>query len=74
MTLKKLNIKSESKIRHCECVVIEDSHWGLEAAKAAGMKTVAVTNTYEKGELSAGDLITDNLAELTIEQLNKLFG
>ena len=72
LTLKKLNIKSESKIRPCECIVIEDSHWGLEAAKAAGMKTVAVTNTYDKGKLAIADLITDNLAKLTIHQLNKL--
>ncbi len=29
-----------------ECVAIEDSHWGLESARAAGLRTVAVTNTY----------------------------
>ena len=29
-----------------DCVAIEDSHWGLESARAAGLRTVAVTNTY----------------------------
>ena len=39
-----------------ECVAIEDSHWGLESARTAGLKTVAVTHTYERHALSA-DLV-----------------
>ena len=31
-----------------ECVAIEDSHWGLESARAAGLRTVAVTQTYDR--------------------------
>ena len=30
-----------------DCVAIEDSPWGLESARAAGLRTVAVTQTYE---------------------------
>ena len=29
-----------------ECVAIEDSRWGLESARAAGLRTMAVAHTY----------------------------
>ena len=71
LTLKKLQEKNP-EILPQDCVVIEDSRWGLEAAKAAGMKTIAVTNSYDEKELSAADKITDNLAKLTISELEKI--
>lgn len=43
-----------------EYVAIEDSHWGLESARAAGLRTVAVTHTYPAGALMA-DLTVANL-------------
>ncbi len=41
------------RLRGSECVAIEDSKWGLESARAAGLHTVAVTNTYAADELVA---------------------
>jgi HAD superfamily hydrolase (TIGR01509 family) len=52
-------------------VAIEDSHWGLEAARAAGLKTVAVTHTYAAAELKA-DLTVANLDDLTWSRLSAL--
>ena len=52
--------------------MIEDSHWGLEAAKAAGMHPVAVTNTYEADYLRPADKIIENLSELTLADLHTL--
>jgi beta-phosphoglucomutase len=72
LTLEKLNKRSQNSIAANECVVIEDSHWGLEAAKAAGMHTVAITNTYDAGQLSIAEKIVKHLSELTIEDLQKL--
>lgn len=47
-----------------ECLVIEDSHSGLTAAKAAGMYVVATINHYtEKEDLSAADLIVSCLGD-----------
>jgi beta-phosphoglucomutase family hydrolase len=54
------------------CVVFEDAKVGVAAAKAGGMKVVAVTNTYPANELSDADLIVSSLAEVTIETLRKL--
>src|SRR5205085_3428151 len=53
-------------------VAIEDSHWGLEAARAAGLRCVAVTHTYEAGELSCADLVVDSLGGITIPQLEQI--
>jgi HAD superfamily hydrolase (TIGR01509 family) len=52
-------------------VAIEDSHWGLESARAAGLKTVAVTHTYAAAELKA-DLTVANLDDLTWSRLSAL--
>ena len=53
-------------------IAIEDSHWGLEAARAAGLRCVAVTHTYEAGELSGADLVVDSLGDITIPQLEQI--
>ena len=55
-----------------ECVAIEDSRWGLESARAAGLKTVGVAQTYAAAELTSADLVIANLAELDIERLVKI--
>ena len=49
------------------CVAIEDSRWGLESARAAGMRTVAVTHTYPRTALSGAGAIVDSLDELTVQ-------
>lgn len=49
-----------------DCVAIEDSMWGLDSARAAGMKTIAVTNSYDAMYLTA-DLIVDRLDQITVE-------
>ena len=72
LTLKKLNQKSSNSIAGSQCVVIEDSHWGLEAAKAAGMHTIAVTNSYDAEQLTPAEKIVAQLGELSIVDLQKL--
>ena len=71
--LKKLNGNDKSPIEASQCIVIEDSHWGLEAASAAGMNPIAVTNTYPKEELDGkARKIVDRLDELTVDDLHNL--
>jgi beta-phosphoglucomutase len=70
--LKKLNKKSRPPITAGECIVIEDSRWGLQAGKAAGMHTVAVTNSYDAAQLSPAEKIVSRLNELTIDDLEQL--
>ena len=52
------------------CAAVEDSHSGIRAAKAAGMRVVAVPNaTYPPGEdaLAEADAVLGSLKELTAE-------
>lgn len=75
LALDRLNKAGKGAVRACECVVIEDSHWGLEAAKAAGMHPVAVTNTYPRAELAAkAELVVDNLGSVIMDDLCALCG
>lgn len=72
LSLKKLNKTYHPPIAANECIVIEDSHWGLQAGKDAGMHTVAVTNSYEANQLSLAEKIVSHLNELTINDLQQL--
>jgi len=72
LALKLLNKKTTQQIEPQDCVVIEDSHWGLEAARTAGMHPVAVTNTYEADYLRPADKIIANLSELSLSDLRTL--
>ena len=45
------------------CVVIEDAPAGIEAARAAGMRAIAVTTTRPAADLAAADLVVDSLAD-----------
>lgn len=47
-----------------DCLVIEDSLMGIEAAKAAGMRCIAVTTTHPATKLGQADLVVDNLEVL----------
>jgi HAD superfamily hydrolase (TIGR01509 family) len=44
------------------CIAIEDAPAGVEAAKRAGMRCIAVTNSVGREQLHQADLIVDSLA------------
>ncbi|MBN1806314.1 MAG: HAD family phosphatase [Sedimentisphaerales bacterium] len=79
LTLERLNnnsisaqMNNKNHIEPNECVVIEDSHWGLQAAKAAGMHVIAVTTSYGPEQLGMAEKIIDQLNELSIDDLKQL--
>ena len=55
------------------CLVIEDAVTGVQAAKASGMKCIAVTTTNHAKKLADADLVLDNLAELMMDHIRGLF-
>ncbi|MGB8356048.1 MAG: HAD family phosphatase [Chthoniobacteraceae bacterium] len=55
------------------CVVFEDAHVGIQAARNAGMKVVGVATTHPLAELGAADFAVKRLDELTIAQLDSWF-
>jgi HAD superfamily hydrolase (TIGR01509 family) len=68
LAAKKLAIEPEN------CVVIEDAVAGVTAAKRAGMKCVAVTNTHESKYLVEADMIVSTLQLVGIDDILRLFG
>ena len=55
-----------------DCVAVEDSHWGLESARAAGLRTVGITHTYAASALAGADLVIDSLDALDLRALTQL--
>lgn len=53
-------------------VAIEDSRWGLESARGAGLRLVGVTTSYPAGELSGAELVVEGLRALTLPALDRL--
>jgi HAD superfamily hydrolase (TIGR01509 family) len=54
------------------CVAVEDSHSGIRAARAAGMRVVAIPNTQyppDADALAAADVVLRSLSELTADLL-----
>jgi len=56
-----------------DCVAIEDSCWGLESARGAGLRTVAVAHTYPAATLEPADLIIPSLEAFDLDALQRLF-
>lgn len=58
-----------------DCLVIEDSLPGIRAARAAGMKVLAVANTHTAQDLGEADAITHSLADTRLPDLRtRLWG
>lgn len=60
-------------VEPAEALVVEDAPPGIEAGRAAGMATVAVTSTHTREELGAADAVLGSLEELP-ELLAARFG
>ena len=54
------------------CLVVEDSRAGVEAARRAGMRCLAVTNSYPAEALADADLVVTSLDEVTWERLESI--
>jgi beta-phosphoglucomutase family hydrolase len=53
------------------CVVFEDAHVGIEAARAAGMKVVGIATTHPAETLQDADCVVRQLGELSVTKLSK---
>ena len=55
------------------CLVIEDAPLGIEAAKSAGMLSIAITTTHSKEELFDAQMIIQDFSEINVKDILKLF-
>ena len=53
--------------------MFEDAHVGIQAARNAGMKVVAVATTNPLADLHEADIAVKRLDELSVTQLDALF-
>jgi len=61
------------KVKPAGCMVVEDAIAGVEAARRAGMKCLAVTNSHPAEALRAADLVVDSLEKVGVVDLQYLF-
>ncbi|MES2307924.1 MAG: HAD family phosphatase [Verrucomicrobiota bacterium] len=66
-------LKAAEKIKMLprECIVFEDAHVGIEAARRAHIKVVALMTTHSKESLHEADYIIENLEEMNFEIAQK---
>jgi sugar-phosphatase len=49
-----------------DCIVIEDAPSGIDAARGAGMRVLAIASTYPPERLAAADAVVRDLADLKV--------
>lgn len=55
------------------CIVaIEDSEWGLQSARAAGLRTIGVTTSYGAERLPSAELTVESVEAITLPLLETL--
>jgi len=55
------------------CLAIEDTPAGIASAKAAGLRTLAVTTSFPASDLTQAERIVSSLAEVTVSRLREWF-
>jgi phosphoglycolate phosphatase len=79
LALERLNEKrrasNEAILLPEECLVIEDAPPGIQAGRAAGMRTLGVTNTVAEASLRAAqaDVVTANLYDWNADAVHHVF-
>jgi beta-phosphoglucomutase len=65
----------ELPLHASECLAIEDSPPGIQSARAAGMRTLGVTNTVSEEALRAAgaDVVTKSLADWNVNAVKLVF-
>lgn len=72
-SLATINDNAENIVHPSECLVIEDAIHGVEAAIAAKMRCIAITNSYHQEYLIKADLVVNGFDEINIEMLEEIF-
>jgi HAD superfamily hydrolase (TIGR01509 family) len=72
LAFERLQERAAKQLDPQRCVAIEDSLWGLESARQAGLRCVGVTTSYTAVELSGAELVVEGLHALTLPMLDAL--
>jgi beta-phosphoglucomutase len=72
LAFQQLRERTGQPLEARRAVAIEDSRWGLESARGAGLRCVGVTNSYPRDELTGAELVVGGLRDLTLDDLDTL--
>ncbi len=53
-------------------VAIEDSPWGLQSARGAGLHTIGISTSYPRAALTDADHVIDSLDEINVDRLRAI--
>jgi len=66
-------LNRRAAVQASDCLVIEDTIAGIQAAHAAGMRCLAVSTTYPADQLAGADAVTSALKGYELEALERRF-
>ncbi len=69
LALERLALRLRPPPQAHECLVIEDTVAGVEAARGAGMKVLALAHSTVAAALSAADLVRNSLAQTDLDEV-----
>ena len=72
LAFEQLEKRTAQTLESRRCVAVEDSRWGLESARGAGLRCVGVTNSYPAAQLHGAELVVSGLGALTLDALDRL--
>lgn len=72
LAIERLQDRTGGPLDPGRSVAIEDSRWGLQSARDAGLRCVGVTTSYPADELPGAELVVGGLTELTLPMLDEL--
>jgi len=64
--------RNATQLSPAGCLVIEDSPRGVQAARAAGMASLAVTNSSSAAHLAQADRVVHSLEQVSVADLGQL--
>ncbi len=65
-------LRQRPPIAPSECLVVEDTHAGVEAARRAGMRVLALMHSAPEDEFSGADVIRPSFADTDLDQVLRL--
>lgn len=72
LALERLRGRAGRDLDPRRSVAVEDSRWGLESARGAGLRCVGVTTSYPREALPGAELVVGGLQDLDVPALDRL--
>src|SRR5262245_6190679 len=62
-------LRDRNPVEPLECLVVDSTPLGVIAARGAGMRSLALTHTFSREELSAADVVRDSFDAVDLDQI-----